>query len=452
MAAKSVVIKNFRTEIPGELVDGVWRFPTIWAGSRSGKRMYWNIHVHAFRLPTELGDIVDLTNTVRITLTMLDNKPLGDGIAAWYKVDSAYEGSEPRASVPTMLLTGKNAGRANATNVICQALRDALGLYTKQLKKAATTADAPAADACALYPPMLASVYSTDKPPQFPVAVQRKYDGIRTVACLCEDRVVLYSRNLNIYPGLDYLREDVIGMLRVAAADGRNVYLDGELYKHGVPLQQISGNGRRSNTVITDYNYMIYDVFVPAEPDMPYTARRALLEKLFAATAASYARMVETHDAADDAAVGSLYETFLAEGFEGAMVRVPDAAYVYSRKGYHSSVLLKVKPTYDAEFRVIDWETGTRGKAASAIMIICETAAGKRFAVTPAMEIADRNALAAKMPVIEDNGKTYFDNVWRDTMITVQYAGLSVDGVPLQPRTRMQTRVDEPVAAAAAAN
>lgn len=443
MAAKSVVVKNFRTEIPGELTDGTWYFPPIVTGSRSGKRMYWKIYVRAFR-PSAGVD----AGFVPIVLTMLDNKPLDEDLAAWYKVDSGYEGSDARASAPTIIARGKNAGRANATNVVCQALRDALGLYAKQLKKAAA-ADVGGAD-CKMYPPMLANVWNVKRPPTFPLYVQRKYDGIRTVACLCGDSVVLYSRNMNIYPGMDYLREDVIGILRSAAESGKNVYLDGELYKHGVPLQQISGDGRRANAVVTDYNYMVYDVFLPDAPTMPYSERKTLLHELFEDTRVTYAKIVETYEAADMAAVETLYSTFIEEGFEGAMIRLPSGQYVYSLKGYHCNALLKLKPTFDAEFRVVGWETGTRGKAAGAVMILCATADGKQFAVTPAMEIADRMEMAAKMATVEDNGKTYFDNVWRDTMITVQYAGLSVDGVPLQPRTRMQTRVDEPMAVAAA--
>lgn len=438
MAATSVVVTDYRAQIPGELRDDEWVFPTVWSSARTGKRMYWTIRVRP--LDDNTGKFAPFP------LTYLDNGVLPQGIAGWYKVDAGYEGGAVRKSDPTIVRAGKNAGKSNATNAVCQALRDALSLYAKQLRKSAVPTDGN----CALIPPMLAEVYDEKKHAKiFPVYVQRKYNGIRTVACLCDDEVVLYSRTSIRLPGYDYLRADIIGMMRAAAAAGTPVYLDGELYKHGVPLQVISGNGRRSNTVVADYNYMVYDIICPTNEAMPYVERHALLSRLFAESACAWAQLVETVECADVAELDAIYRRYLKEGFEGAMIRIPGDRYVPSLKGYHTSSLLKLKPTLDAEFRVIRWDTGKKGKAADALMIVCVTDKGREFAVTPAMEIADRVDLARRMPMVEDNGKTYFENVWKDRMITVQYAELSVDGVPTQPRTRMMTRVDEPTSAAA---
>lgn len=456
MAAKSIVVTNFREQLPGALKpDGTWAFPSIVTGSRSGKRMYWNIYVRAFSIsanPVMMGEGGEEEEPTFLPIlpTYLDNKPLDEDIGGWYKVDSGFEGGKLRESAATLVLSGKNIGRANATNTVCQALRDALGLYTKQLKK--TVAAGSDETACARYPPMLAQVYTAKKKITFPVYIQRKYNGMRTVSHLCDDAVVLYSRNMNTLPGFDYLREDILPILRLAASRGKNVYLDGELYKHGVPLQTISGNGRRSNTVVTDYKYMVYDLFIPEEPKMTAAARRELLVSLMCEIPTAHATLVETFTVNNSTEIEQRYAQFLDEGFEGAMLRLKDAGYELSPKGYHSKVLLKIKPTYDAEFKIVGWEVGEKGKASGALMIVCETESGDRFSVTPAMEIAERVQLAERMPTIEDNGQTYFDNVWNGVYITVQYAELSVDGIPLQPRTRMNTRVDEPTAAAAAAN
>lgn len=449
MASKAVIITDYRSQVPGALEQGAWKFPVINSSARSGKAMYWSIYVRAFYKsanPRYAQGIVSAFTPIR--LTYLDNKSLPADIAAWYKVDSAYEGSEPKVSAPTIVETGKNIGKTNETNVVCQAIRDALGLYTKQVSK---NTPAVAGEGCEFYPPMLAKVFNSDVRIKTAHAVQRKFDGIRTVACLCDDRIILYSRNLKTYPGHDYLREDIIGMARNAAARGLNVYFDGELYKHGVPLQQTSGDGRRGNSVVTQYNYMLYDLFIPESPEMPYIERKALLEELIAEHGEfAHVQLVETYIVSSNEEIDDLYAKFLKEGFEGAMIRTLDGKYVYSRKGYHCKELQKLKPAYDDEFLIVGWTVGEKGKAAGALMIICETEEGKQFNVTPAMQIVDRIELAKKMPMIEDNGKTYYENVWDQMYITVQYASLSTDRIPQQPRTRMTTRVDEPTAADAA--
>ncbi len=444
MAAKSVVVTDFRTEIPGTILADTWVFPEIITKGNRGKDLFWRIWVRVFRKsdnPAYQSEGVKIH--LPFTATYLDNRSLPDDVAALYKVDSGQVGGAVRDSAFTYITSGKNIGRANATNSVCQALRDAYGLYLKQQRRAN-----PGDAGCKVYLPMLADVYDPEKHTLFPVYVQPKYDGIRTIACLCGDEVALYSRSGNRIPGFAYLREDIVGMLRYAAESGRNVYLDGELYKHGVPLQEISGNSRKSDTVVTTYNFMVYDAFIPdanGVANTPYEIRREVVEELFAAIPTAWARPVPTAVANNAAELRQLYEGYLAEGYEGAMIRIPSGGYIYSLKGYRSNGLLKMKPTYDAEYPVVGWDVGTKGKAAGALMIVCQTATGKQFSVTPAMEIADRMEMAKRMATVEANGRTYFENVWKGREITVQYASLSVDGVPLQPRTKLTSRADEPI-------
>jgi hypothetical protein len=101
-----------------------------------------------------------------------------------------------------------------------------------------------------------------------------------------------------------------------------------------------------------------------------------------------------------------------------------------------------MKPTYDAEFEIIGWETGEKGKAAEALMIICQTDDGKKFNVTPMGELPDRIALAKKMNTIEENGKTHFENHWRGKRVTIYFDEKSVDGVPQRARTKLEFRYE----------
>jgi hypothetical protein len=121
------------------------------------------------------------------------------------------------------------------------------------------------------------------------------------------------------------------------------------------------------------------------------------------------------------------------------MVRL-DGPYILSTNDYRSPYLFKIKPSLDGEFEVVGWEVGLRGKAAGALMIICKTAEGTQFPVTPAMEISYRMALAEKMSIVEPNGLTHFTNHWLGKMIIVTFDEYSSTMVPQRARTKLEIR------------
>ena len=140
------------------------------------------------------------------------------------------------------------------------------------------------------------------------------------------------------------------------------------------------------------------------------------------------------------------FAEFVEEGYEGAMLRI-DSPYKHCPGSQRSRKLLKMKPTYDEEYRVVGWTTGSKGKAADLLMLICEVigtdGAAREFAVTPAVTEEVRRDLATKMDTIvgtDGDGKpiTYFDDEWKDELVRVYYDEFSVDGVPLRGRTRLE--------------
>ncbi len=438
MSSTSIHVKDFRTEIPGELSEDrtTWNFPVVNSTNAHGKKTFWKIYVRLFR--QEAPDVFIPCEDV-----FFDSKPMPANIFAWIKVDSGI--TEAKKSVPTIIRQGRNIGRSSATNVWTQALRDALGTYNKQLKK---SAQAPAVSTTELFPPMLAKVFKdlTEKPlidADHPVFVQRKYNGVRTVTTLeqAQDgtyRAIMYSRHRTLYLGLSYIRDELLPVLQFYWEAGRRLYLDGEIYKHGVPLQDISGAARRETTTFGAFDYMIYDCFVPDEP-MKYSERKQLLDDIFSEFQFKYAKNVETFTLYSFEEVNVMYNIFLEEEFEGAMIRT-DSEYQYSYNELHSSVLLKMKPTYDHEYTVVGFTTGDKGKAAAALMIICANDAGKTFPVTPAMELPDRIALAKKMAEVEQNQKTHFQNHWEGKKIIVTFDEKSRDDIPLRARTKLVQR------------
>lgn len=440
MASNHVNIKNFR-ELPGGLVSDVWEFPAVRSINKYGKELSWQVRVW----------VDDAGVCVPVNDSWFDSGAMPYALRGVIAVVSGMVGGKVRDVDNTYVVTGKNLGKISATNVWTQALRDALGMYNKKLQKATVQdvaeapgePNAPGVDAqaapCKMYPPMLAKVIGDI--PDGLAYVQPKLNGVRAVAVLCRDKVIMYSRRSKEYPALSHIKQALAKPLWTdLQIRGSPVYLDGEIYKHGARLQDISGATRRESADTRDLAFHVYDCFVLGSPDLVFSERQKVLDDVFLHIGDNPAVVrVETLRAETPAMVREFYEKYLAEEYEGAMHRL-DLPYDFSYNERHSSNLLKMKPNFDGEYEITGWTTGRRGKAADAIMIECKTTAGKMFSVTPAMTIALRRALAKKMAEIEPNGKTHFENQWLGKPLIVTYDELSADNVPQRGRTEMVIR------------
>lgn len=423
MSSKHINITDYSTQIPGTLEDNQWIFPSITSTNSKDKQIYWQIVVSAVNNNGEKLNLADY----------LDNKKT-QNVWGYIMVNSKLMGGKTRDSSPTIVKFGKNIGKKTETNPVCQALRDALGLYNKQLKKSNTTTTSGRTR----YPPMLAQVLSDLNDLNFnnPIYVQKKYDGVRAVA-MKDNTTVLYSRKCLSYLGFQYIKSE----LDQVFVDYPELYLDGELYKHGLSLQLISGYSRREDQPQDiKIQYYVYDCFIGGDNQtMKFSDRYDILKKIFKSYKFEYTVLVDTHKVNNKQEIMSLYNQFIGEKYEGAMIRL-DEPYRYSYNDYHCGQLLKLKPTYDGEYEIVNWTTGNKGKTLGALIIICKTSQGKIFNINPAMEIQERIALANKMKTIEHNGSTHFDNQWKGKRLIIQYDDISNDGVPLRARTKMIIR------------
>lgn len=481
MASTSVVVRNYKEDVPGAIsADGSrYEFPPVVTRTKTGKSATWVVFVRAIvAAQSTMGNYVFLP----FSAEYLENKPL-TGIAGYIDVESMQEGAEkPRETAPTIVLGGKNIGRANATNAICQALRDAYSKWNKQLKKSAHAAETEENPAANLIPPMLAQfLRDQKKQPVWSdgVYVSRKYDGLRGIITLvfgadcdiatqertqvtastCPARIIAYSRKRLLYPAQPNIFAELEPILLNYWRRGIKLSIDGEFYQHGLALQDISGYMRNVEKSSTgSLRFMVYDCFFsntaadsPAyNIDSPFSTRRAVLAEIFDTYPMAYCELAHDKFCKSREEVDAFYKQAIADNYEGAMVRL-NAAYVPSYNDYHCKVLLKMKPRYDGEFTVASWTTGRKGKAAAALMIICiaNTPAGPReFPVTPALTLAERNTLAEKMPVVEANGQTYFHNTYLGKQIVVEFDDWSKDKIPQRASTELKFRVAEPVAAA----
>jgi len=463
MASTHVNITDYRSQIPGGFPAGdstTWKFPEVISVNAHSKKTFWQISVRAIR--REDAEAAR-SNTppdhifLELGTRLFDNVAVAGEPWGWIRVDSGVVGGKTREVVPTIVSSGKNLGKASATTPFCQALRDALGMYNKYTQKHLPAA-APGS-ALTLYPPMLAKKFedvnlgargsSAGMSAKKPAFLQRKYNGVRTMSAydLAASRVVMYSRTCIEYLGFSAIRGELEDVLRAEWTAGRRIYLDGEIYEHGATLQQISGDARRihaESETAGSANYMVYDCWLPDEPKMSFRERYAILSEVIPKISGTRVVLVPTIVVSSLDSVTAEYERYIAEGYEGAILRL-DAPYTVAENQRRSSALLKIKPTHDAEYELVGFSAGKKGKSSRALMVTCATTVdGTRhtFNVTPAMEIKVREALFEKWSSIEANSRSHFENEWLGARITVYFSEKSESGIPQQGRTKLERRVD----------
>jgi ATP-dependent DNA ligase len=419
MASKSINITDYEKEIPGGLsADKLsWNFPQVKTTNQHGKLQEWDCYVELYKN----GLLIKITNE-------FFSGELGSDYISKIHTLSGQEGGKKISSV-NIIKKGKNLGKKNATNPFTQALRDALSKYNKKLGKT----DIGGNIQKNRYPPMLIS--GAVKPNYSEKNyIQPKLDGVHVVAYMDPDskKVQLYSRTCNTYSAQPHIVEDITPLLKKYPF----VYLDGEMYKHGEKLQDISGAARGSDTKIS-LNFFIFDCFIPkklkteeGKKKLTFDVRRSMLEKLMGENLhGKSVRFLPTYEVISEAEADKYYNQFIDEGYEGAIVRRAVGTYTYSWNNYHSRDLMKLKPFFDKEYEIVGFGEGKKGKDVGAIIWKCK-AGEHTFTVVPNMEYAERYKLFKKLK--ETPG--LFKREYEGKMYTVKYTTLSKDGVPQQPK------------------
>jgi len=255
----------------------------------------------------------------------------------------------------------------------------------------------------------------------YPAYVQPKFDGHRCIAVLDGGEASLWSRTRKPITGLPH----IISALEEWAhkMDVPDVVLDGECYNHDYrnKFEELtsfirSPEAKPGHEVV---QYHVYD----CEAEGTFEER---WEFLYRVLGWGPIVRVETTRVGDEDEVMLAMDKFLADGYEGCMVRNSAGLYVNKR----SKDLLKVKEFQDAEFEVVAVEEG-RGKLAGHAIFVCRTEAGTEF--------------RAKMRGETAALKKYFDRpeLAIGRQLTVKYQGIT--NKSKVPRFPVAERFAEPL-------
>jgi ATP-dependent DNA ligase len=267
----------------------------------------------------------------------------------------------------------KNVGRANATTAEQQAELEAEALWKKKkrLKYFETVEEAQGK---INLKPMLAQEYKKRKAKiQFPVSVQPKLDGYRCFGhLLLTKQVELLSRGGKRFSA-GHVAADAYRLLLPYPG----LILDGELYVHGMTLQNIGSLIKRPRAESLALRYYVYDCTMGKEETWKEREQMLLqLMQLIGQLELKNISIVDTFEVGDDVTVHQFHDAFVADGYEGAIIRTADHVY---RFGYRSPGLLKLKNFEDKEFPIVDWTTDKDGT----IMWVVRQEDGLHFPVRP---------------------------------------------------------------------
>jgi hypothetical protein len=275
--------------------------------------------------------------------------------------------------------------------------------------------------------PMLAHDFlKRGKSIKFPCYTQRKYDGTRCVAISGKG---LFSRNKKRYPHLDHIVAEINKL-------PSTIILDGELYSDTLTFQEIVGivkretlrpagisNTRGSATAEQQskegdqekqlqIKLHVYDIINKA----PYEERYANLQILFNKYKFQHLVLVKSDICESEEAIKELHARYVAEGFEGLMLRNKTGLYKNSR----AVDLQKFKEFFDGEFKIVGYKEG-EGLEAGCVIWVCEAENGLQFACRPRGTREERIELYS-------NGDKYVGK-----KLTVRYQEMTDSNVPRFP-------------------
>ena len=261
-------------------------------------------------------------------------------------------------------------------------------------------------------------------------AVSRKIDGVRCSFYWKDGEVKSASRGGGDYDASTYQLREHPALIKLLSEHPGWV-LDGELYKHGKSLQQISGAARMEKTAggCDWLEYYLYDVMIP---DTPFEDRLQCLTDITELLNLSF--IPEREWKKDELRIQivphilvvgenkkkqimTLHDMYVEEGWEGCVARDVSKPYKYGGRGQE---MVKFKSYKDDCFKVVGIEGGLRG--AEDMVFILETEDGKTFKAKP---FGDRNQ--------KQEYWNNFEEKYKRQIGECKFFYYSDDGVPLQP-------------------
>jgi len=231
------------------------------------------------------------------------------------------------------LCTPKNIGKSNETTIIKQAELERDAIIEKKLQEGYFFTKDEAINVKVILP-MLANSYDKHKHKiVFPCYVQPKLDGMR---CL-KNNIQMISRKNRKIDTLPHIDNIVLPIY------DDDIYLDGELYAHGLSFQDNMKLIKKNKPDSIKIEYHVYDLI----SDKPFIDRYKELSRLIRHI--NYINLVPTYEINNEEEMKEYHKQFLAKGYEGTIIRHGTKSYEINKR---SDSLLKYKDFIDISITI----------------------------------------------------------------------------------------------------
>ncbi len=257
--------------------------------------------------------------------------------------------------------------------------------------------------------PMKAIVYTEDKIRRLlrddkQLFIQQKFDGHRCVMIREGLEVIAYSSGGKQIKTIHHILHD----LQIP----EGIPFDGELYIHGMRLQDIGSRVKRAQDGTPSLKFICFDVMV----DEDFLERNRIIQSVqFYKENESRIVRAPCHVVNSIEDIDLHFETALHNNYEGSMIRVNDIPY---EDGKRSSSILKKKKFFDSEFKILKVHLSERGVPVA----VCQNdKTDKQFNVT--LPGSDHQKHMMYLRGVDLVGKH----------LTVKYPNRNASGIPAQP-------------------
>ena len=255
-----------------------------------------------------------------------------------------------------------------------------------------------------------------DKKNKYPKFAEPKLDGVRSTIIIDGLDINILSRSGKPYDTLQH----IVAALKRGIAKGAflktgKVILDGEIYLHGLLLEEINEAVKKPNDNTPKLQFWCYDV--PSKNGNQQERSYEMLSLVADINEPEICFTVQ-YGVNNDDDVEKLHNDWVEKGFEGAMLKDPAGTY---QPGQRSSYWTKVKMFDDSEFAFKNFEFGQRG--VEDLVAVCWVDVNGQL-----------EEFRAKMQgTLEMKEKLYQRDDLEGRSLTVKHFGYSKYGIPNLP-------------------
>lgn len=269
-------------------------------------------------------------------------------------VSTTYGQVGGKLQIESYLPEAKNVGRSNETSAAEQAEIEAFAKWKKQLKKGYL--EDPAGVSGLTLPPLAKKYQDFSSNIKWPCYVSTKYDGLRCTVFFRDGEVFFQTRGGEEYPDLEHISDSLYSCIFKFTPD---VVLDGELYCHGMHLEDIvrACKSKTHYDLRARIKFYVFDYLNSVEDTALLEDRVGRLSE-FVTTSYHTVVGVEQVLLENEKEMIDMHNDCVAGGYEGVVLRNTDSVFTF---GERTSDFQKYKVPEDAEYLVVGMEKTKQG-------------------------------------------------------------------------------------------